>query len=299
MLTENQILYQSLVINLYYIRTLRRYSLIINLSLVDDEYKKITNEFSQKCLKLGEEVINLANNNLPKEILDKGIFVTKYTLPSEELTNKLFNTNIDIELTKKEINITPGNSATKEEINKINKINNDSLNLAQNFNILLNEMKQKLNDNNLFSYLYPSFYTFIYEETTLFINDIKRIMEKEKISPVYIMGYDYYYSNNITKITKFMRSFIDPEQEDIYDQLTYYTNQFRKLTEEYLLNPSSPKNTENLRNKTLELLNTITPFLETTIQKVLNKTIYLNTPLITIDNVLTSVNFYKYILNIT
>lgn len=297
MLNNQEYINQSTTINLYYIRSLKIYSIIINLSIINENYKKITEEFNQKCDNLLNEIININNISIQKEIYNEEILTTKYTIKSEEITNKLFNTKINTELTKKENNIKIETNIYPN-IKEIESLNQKSKNLAKNFQELTSEIKKELNNQQSFSYLYPSFFTLMYDETNMFIKDIERLENKEKISPLYVMGYDYYFNDNLIKLTKYLQNFIDPINIDIIDNISFYQNNLKNLTNDYLLKNNNPESQQNLRNKSLDIIEKLKNLIETTMQKIINGTVNVITPIITIDNILRTINFYKYVLNI-
>ena len=73
---------------------------------------------------------------------------------------------------------------------------------------------------------------------------------------------------------------------------TFYVNAFSDLTERYLKN----KNDLSLYNETEKLVSNYKNFLSSIIDKLLRSELYFITPPVTLDNFLTNINVYLFIL---
>ena len=110
MINDNEFVEESLIINLYYLRTLREYTARIEVSLPEkyQDYIKKSRNLAKKAENLGAELLEISNNKIPEKALLSGIFLTKYTIELELLTEKLFGIDINTNLRIIEENLKPG-----------------------------------------------------------------------------------------------------------------------------------------------------------------------------------------------
>lgn len=302
MLNEMNFYTQSINDNLYYLRSMREFCESIQASFLENNkyYIEIADSIGKQCERLGKEVIDIANKNVNKDILESEIFVTKYSKEAELLTEKLFNININTDLTEQELRLESTNTINLNNIEtSINRINNEALNISRNFITFCTEIKDKINSQELFSYLYLSYYEYMIDEINIFISDLERIINKESLSPIYILGYEYYYSDSFKKSAEFVRNWLDPIYREYYDQLNIYINAYEKLANDYLRADISPRLLDDLKERSIELSKRYKDVISNILKDYLDNKMHLIIPPTAIDNLLTSINFYIYNLTIT
>lgn len=121
MLNDVDYVQESIAINLYYLRTLREFCLNIQTSLIPFQtaYIKEAELIALECEALGSQIASFASGLVSSDALDYQIYVTNYTLECEELTEKLFNVQINTDITKKELELKPGNpTSVSSELEK-------------------------------------------------------------------------------------------------------------------------------------------------------------------------------------
>ena len=153
MISDTLLVQQSLINNLFYLRTLREFSVNIELSFFENnqEYINTAKDFRKKFEELATRTVNIAQNKLYPELLDSEIIVTPYTLDSELLTEKLFGIDIDTSLTEKEKSLTAGNGGeiSQDIINEITSLNKDAYVVTQNFFDFMSNILQEMLKNDL------------------------------------------------------------------------------------------------------------------------------------------------------
>lgn len=300
MLNDNLYGQQSLINNLFYLRTIREFCVNIGLSFFgnNDDYIEIANMLKERCEQLGELTINLSDNKIPTSLFDSGSFVSKYTLETELLTEKLFNINLNTNLTIKEEQLNTTNETvtfTDSELNEISKLNKDSINLSQYFIDFCNDIVSKLRNNLLFSYSYPLFYSYMIDEVSLFMNDLIRLENKTSADPTFIVSYEYWYCNSMMQACKFIIGLSDPAQESIILNANNYRKIFSKQMDLYK-NISSPDSEKLLNDETIDYMNNFISFLSKVIERILNKELYFIVEPLFFDNLLTEANYFLYLL---
>ena len=294
MIDNKEIFNESLVNHIYYAGTIRSFCSTIGLT-----FFKNNQDYIDRAISLGyraTDIINKAllylDKNLAKIILDNDVYITKYTKELDLLTEKLFDISLiigvdkDIEILKNRDTVNYDNV-----IGKIELLNNESLLLINDFKEYCSEVKTKLDNGELFSYLYPDFFNYMYDEISVYGRDIERIISKKDYTKFYLEEYVYYFNELLRESALYIRGFLDTREQDIFDMASYYINAFANLTEKYLKNKDDSLNIE-----TEKLVTRYKEFIESIIEKLLKKEIYFITPPITLDNFLTNVNVYLYII---
>lgn len=300
MLSDDLYGQQSLINHLFYLRTIREFCVNIELSFYSNnkEYIEVANGFKARCEELGAIAIGLADNKIPTRVFESGSFVSNYTLDTELLTEKLFNINLNTDLTIKEMNLNTTDklsSFTNEELEQIDELNNNSINLAQNFIDFCGDILTELRKSNLFSYSYPLFYNYMIEEATLYMNDLKRIQNKTNADPTFVTSYEYWYSNSMMQACKFIIGLSDPAQETLILNADNYRKIFSKQMDAYK-DVSSPEKEKVLNDETIEHMKNFISFLSKLIERILNSELYFIVEPLFFDNLLTEANYFLYLL---
>ena len=301
LLTERDFFIQSLRDHLYYLRSIRGFCITIELSFYknNEKYINISQDFANKCDELGREAISYTGGFVSTEALENQIYVTEFSLPCEKLTEKLFGIKIDTAFTEKELRFQAGlnENINKDIIDSIMELNKKALTFARNFKIFCNEIRTKLDNNTLFSFSYSDFFSYLFDEVDTYILDLERIIAMEGYSPIYAVGYEYKFANTLQKTARFLRDWVDVASEDVFDLATYYVNSFGEIIDVYLKASISPEVQEELARTTNNLLIDYQDFMRNILRRLVDGKLYFITPPISIDNIYTSVNFYKFILN--
>ena len=303
MLTNQDIFEQSLYNHIYFAGSIRSFCSTIGLTFLinNDEYIRRAIELGFKSSDIINKTLLLMNKELASNVLNNNIYITPYTNNISLLTQKLFEISLVIQ-TDKDIQILN----TREEIifneetmEKINNLNNESLTLINDFKLFCQEIKMKIESGELFSYSYPDFFNYMYDEISVYGRDIERILSKKDYTDFYISEYAYYFNELLRESALYIRGFLDTKEGDIFDTASYYINAFANLTEKYL-KKSSTSTTLNMESEKLVI--NYQKFVSSVIDKLLKAKISFITPPITLDNFLTNINVYlflmKYIRNI-
>lgn len=292
---------QSLIDNLFYLRTIRMFALNIQLSFFENNQDliDIASDFGKKCEELGKVAIDLADGKLDIQLKDVQIFLTPYTLDAELLTEKLFGIDINTDLTETELNLNYGNTNNVDQqyIEKLKELNNNTYLLVNNFYDFCNHILERINNNELFSYSYPLFYQYMILETDLLIKELDRLINKTGTDPILVVRYQYYYLEAIRWITKFIAGLSDPSQSDIINQARMFDQELSQLLNKYNNVVITPDIEIKLNNEALDISSKIQSFLSSIIVKVLNGDAYFIVEPIFLDNLLTDINYFIYLLN--
>lgn len=303
MINDITFISQSLINNLFYLRTIREFCLNIQLSFYknNENIINIAESLGKRYEELGEETISLANGRIPKQILDSDSFVTDFTLNLELLTEKLFDIDINTNLTTDEINLVSYNDINElqydsEIISRMSTLNKNAIELTNNFIDFCNYLRDSMINTNVFSYSYPLIYTYMIEEASLYLKDLERLQEKNSVDPTYIINFEYYFSNSMMRISQFIIGLSDPMQTSIIMNADNYRKAFSNLMKKYQNTKLSPDTLKVLNEEAINLVENFISFLRKIIEGILNQNYYFIVEPIFFDNLLTEAYYFLYLL---
>ena len=133
------------------------------------------------------------------------------------------------------------------------------------------------------------------DETTLYMNDLKRIQSKTGTDPTFVTSYEYWYSNSMMQACKFIIGLSDPAQEALITNADNYRKIFSKQMDLYK-DVSSPEKEKLLNDETIDYMTNFISFLSKLIERILNKQLYFIVEPLFFDNLLTEANYFLYLL---
>lgn len=303
MISDTIFISQSLINNLFYLRTLREFCLNVQLSFFNNNQNiiSIANDLGKRYEELGMEAIRLANGRIPNKIISSDSFVTDYTLNLELLTEKLFSVNINTNLTIDEANLSGYDDVNElkyndEVIDRIFNLNKNAIELTNNFIDFCNYIKDAIRNTNVFSYSYVSIYEFMIEEASLYVNDLTRLQQKTGTDPTYIINFEYYFSKSMMDISKFIIGLSDPNQTSIIMNADNYRKSFSNLMRRYQEAKLSPDTLKVLNEDAINLVESFISFIKKIINGILNQNYYFIVEPIFFDNMLTEAYYFLYLL---
>ena len=299
MLNEREFYIESLRDHLYYLRTIRNFCITIELSFYKNnlKYIEMCQDFANKCDELGKEAISYTGGFVSQEALENNIYVSEFSLACEKLTEKLFGININTTFTEEELKFQAGLNE-KIDVEKVKSLNEKALTYAKNFSTFCVEIRNKLDNNELFSFSYSDFFNYLFDEVNTYILDLERLIRMEGYSPIYAIGYEYNFAQTLLKTAMFIRDWVDVNATDVFDMANYYVNSFKEIIDKYLKASISPDVEKELSDVTNNVLTDYQDFLKDIITRLINHKLYFITPPVSLDNIYTSVNFYKFTMNL-
>ena len=301
MLTEEEFYKESIDANLYYLRTMRDFCINIELSFYgNNPYKARAELLARRSQDLGREIVTKTNGKVPSKGLDYQIFYTEYTLPTEKLTEKLFNINLATDITESQLELTPTDTfeITDELIRTITSINDRALSIANDFITLAREIRDEMTSNNLFSYSYPTMYNFMIITIELYIGELNRLKERIRKDPIIALDTEYGYNITAYEITSFLRGLIDPNATSYIEVLNNILNEiYPGLLEDYNSLPLSPENQQNLTERSIAVIRRIRLLISNMLRDLLDAKLYFIIEPLAIDNFYRNINYFLYALD--
>ena len=296
MIENKEIAYESLANHLYFAGSIRSFCSTIGLT-----FFKNNQDYIDRAIKLGyratdiiNETITLMDKDLAGDVIKSDVYITPYTKELDMLTEKLFDISLEIQVDKdlELLNSRDIITFNEEYIKKIDTLNNKAISLIDDFKDFCSEIKTKLDNGELFSYSYPDFFNYMYDEISVYGRDIERILSKNDYTDFYLSEYNYYFNNLLQESALYIRGFLDTIHQDIFDMASFYIDAFNNLIERYLKGEDSLL----LGNDTEKLVLEYKTFVSKVIDGLLNSELHFITPPIVLDNFLTDINVYLFIL---
>lgn len=302
-ISNNVFVVQSLINHLFFLRTIREFCLNIELSFYqnNNDIIEIASNLRKRYEDLEEEVVSLANGRIPNQLLNSGSFVTNYTLNTELLTEKLFGVIINTDLTVLEKELKGYDnlenvSINDEVVERVNKLNQDGIELSRNFIDFCKYLRDQMLNNNIFSYMYPLIYNYMIEEAGLYVSDLERLQSKTSADPTFIINYQYYFSNSMMQIAQFIIGLSDPNQTSIIINADNYRKAYNNLMKRYEEAKLSPEALIVLNEEGINLTENFRAFIIKIIEGILNNNLYFIINPVFFDNLLTEANYFLYLL---
>lgn len=295
MLENREIAYESLANHIYFAGSIRSFCATIGLT-----FFKNNQDYIDRAISLGYQATDIINSaillmdkELATDVVNSNVYITPYTKELDLLTQDLFDISLLIQIDKDLELLNNRGTITYDEVymKKIDDLNIQSIKLINDFKDFSQEIKNKLDNHELFSYLYPDFYNYMYDEISVYGRDIDRIMSKKDYTEFYLSEFSYYFNDLLKDSALYIRGFLDTKYQDIFDMASYYINAFSNLNLKYLKN-----NNNDLSIETEKLVVNYKKFVSNIIEKLLLSDVYFITPPITIDNFLTNINAYLFII---
>lgn len=300
MLNDLTFVQDSLNTNLFFLRTIRQYCLNIQLAFYKNNqvYVQQADDLRKRCEELGSQIVGYTGGYVPIEALEYQLFLTDYTLEIELLTEKLFNVDINTEITRNEMEFqsdTP-QEITSEVVEAIYQINKEIKRIIQEFINLATEISSKMRENNLFSYSYISFYQYMISVTNLYMENLERLNNYEQADPVFTISNRYQFNESMYQILQFTRGFLDPEFKNYIVQLDLLIDSYEPLLEDYRNLPLTPANQKALTKRSIEIVSAMKTLFSNLLTDLLAANIYFIVAPITIENFYTDINYFYYTL---
>ena len=296
MLDNKQIFQESLANHIFFAGSIRSFCTTIGLT-----FFKNNQDYIDRAIALGRratEITNLTieymNDELANETLQSEVYITKYTKDIDLLTEKLFDVDLEMQVDE-DVNTLKSRGKVEynsQTMDKIDELNNQALILVNDFKNFCSEIKNKLDNQELFSYLYPDYFQYMFDNISVYGRDLERILSKKDYTEFYLGEYAFYFNELLRKSAEYIRGFLDTSHQDVFDMATFYIDAFNNLIDKYLRNRTDT----SLTLETERLVENYKDFVSNVIERILKAELYFITPPVTIDNFLTNINVYIVIL---
>lgn len=255
-MNNNDYIRLSLELHLFFDRIMKEHSFFIEASLTekDNDLKKVARDFNQIFSNILNEMIRLADGNISNDLLLAEEIVTKNTIMAENKTNMLTGSNIDTNLTMKELNLRSGNiNVTQELINNINYLNTRTLPVIENLIYFKNDILNKVLSCKMYTTNYPLLIEHIMNEAKMYHNLLSRVQSRQMFSNDYLLEQELFWNDIMKEHAQFIRGLLDPSEEKLIEISNNFAKEYDEIIKSYNNNLSyltniSLRETVNFKN---------------------------------------------------
>lgn len=299
MLDDINFISQSIEANLTYGLAIREMALSLKLGFLekDEQIQDTTRSFFRAFDALVNETLDIADGNVPQEMIDDQIVATNYTLNMYILTEKLTGVDMDQELILKLEKIKAGiPKPTPELIKKVEEINTQAVILLTNFKKFLEQLYDDVINVRIFIFSYGLFIQHLIQRIDLYYYSMDRLTHREKFSPTYVAKVQYDFNNLVKQDAKFINAFVNQSEREIMEEARIYEQNFEVLLTTYQI-PLTPDNQKLLSERSYALNASFAEFVKGLLDRINNRDIQFMVEPVFIDLILRESNMFKFVLS--
>ncbi len=239
MLSRSEFIRLSLETHLFFARIMKEHSFFLQVGFAprDTEYMNKANKLRMEFDKFLMEVVSISDKNISNRVIESEEIVTPYTIKAEEKSTFYTGVKIPTSITKKELELRPGNVNDNEcrmekEVKRLNQI---AIELIQCLIELKTDILENVTSCNMFTVNYPLLIDHILREAKLYLGMVERIQEREEIDiEREILGQELFWNRIMAEHSKFIRGLLDPTEDELINVANDFANEFEELNREVI-----------------------------------------------------------------
>lgn len=239
MLSRSEFVRLSLETHLFFARIMKEHSFFLQVGFAprDTEYMNKANKLRMEFDKFLMEVVSISDKNISNRVIESEEIVTPYTIKAEEKSTFYTGVKIPTSITKKELELRPGNVNDNEcrmekEVKRLNQI---AIELIQCLIELKTDILENVTSCNMFTVNYPLLIDHILREAKLYLGMVERIQEREEIDiEREILGQELFWNRIMAEHSKFIRGLLDPTEDELINVANDFANEFEELNREVI-----------------------------------------------------------------
>ncbi len=234
-LTEKEYISHSLETNLFFLRIIKEHAIFAAASLpprgrrIAGQLVAMKNSFEE----LLSEAIELADRAVSYEVLASDELVTDFTLEAERKTQFLTGIPINTGLTKRELELrAPGKSRNDELKEEVELLNRRAMAMTKEAVAFKTKLLNSVLECKVFSYTYPSMLEHVIEESRYYVMLLKKLEDRDAVDSVKeIIEQEINWNHIMGEHSKFIRGYLDPEEEKLFNAANAFVREFDELLE--------------------------------------------------------------------
>lgn len=299
MLSDRMFVQQSLDLNLFFLRILKEHAFFMQVSfpckndiLIQqaNTLKNTIDNLLYRAIYLSQGVVNLEND-----------MVTPYTLNAEMATESLTGENLNTQLTQMTMSLRANPTPYPYNpvlIQNVYLLNTQALAAAK---AIVDFKTKVLNDVlqcNLYTTNYPLLIDHIRREALLYMDLLQKLLNRDDVDIIKDAVFQETFWNRImAEHAKFIRGYLDPTEEALFDLANNFGNEFDELTAQALELTENINNLPKVTDESLEATEEFKGFKVQGTEGILNCEIRsIIVPLLA-DHVLREANHYLILLS--
>lgn len=227
---------RSIDLHLFFMRIMKEHMFFIEAAFTPQNFgmQKTASNLKEQASNFLSKVVSIANNNVSKEAIESGDFVTKYTLNAENATSYYTKIPFDTNITKKEYELVPKtNNYMDYNVNDIINLNNEAHQIVSNIIMFKTELLNEILSCSIFTMNYPLLIEHILREAKYYLRKIEELQNNDQfMTPQKLIEEEIFWNNIMAEHSKFIRGLLDPSEEELLNVSNTFANEFDELTNE-------------------------------------------------------------------
>lgn len=257
MLSDNEYVRHSLETNLFFLRIAKEHAIFAAASLTPRDNAAVNKLVAMKCSfeELLSEAIELSDRVVSYEVLASEELVTDLTLAAEMNTQFLTGIPINTDLTGRELELRglKKNRNADELLEKVVALNEKAMamtRIAVDFKIrLLNSVLEC----KAFSYTYPTMLEHVIEESRYYIMLLEKLEKRDAVDSIKeIIEQEINWNHIMEEHSKFIRGYLDPEEEKLFNSANAFAKKFDELLEKTKKGLEYPERISKITDESLK-----------------------------------------------
>lgn len=301
MLSDREYIRYSLETNLFFLRIVKEHAIFAAASLPPRDRAVAAKLLATKSSfeKLLSDTIELSDRAVSYEVLASDELVTDFTLEAEMMTQFLTGIPIDTGLTRRELELRGekkirNNNELKDEVAALNR---KAISMTKTAVALKNKLLNNVLQCKAFSYTYPTMLEHVIEESRYFVILLEKLENWDTIDSVKeIIRQELNWNHIMEEHSKFIRGYLDPEEEKLFDSANAFAKEFERLMEKTEQAADNPKLIPEVTRESLKDVAGLRNFKVQSVEGILKCRIKSVIPPLLADHVTREANHYLRLL---
>ena len=240
-MNQNDYIKLSLELHLFFDRIMKEHSFFLETAFNEknNELKRIANNFRQVFSEILEDIINFADGNVDRNLLNSNEIVTNNTLEAERKSSNLSGVGINTNITTKELRLRSGNiNINNQLINNISNINRQTLPIIQDLIEFKNSILNDVLSCTIYTFNYPLLIEHIMNEAKMYYNLLSRVENRQPFTERYIYEQELFWNNIMKEHAEFIRGLLDPSETDLIKISNQFSEEYESIIKNYNNNPN-------------------------------------------------------------
>lgn len=234
-LYRNEFITKSLDLNLFFLRIMKEHSFFLELGFTPKDARMAgeAKNFKTEFERLLSEANDLANGNVSYEAVESRQFVTQYTAEAERLTGTYTGMPFNLNLTRREMLLTPGGGHSNDMERRVDLLNRRALKLSSALADFKGSLLQSVLSCKTFTTNYPSLIQHTLSEASYYIEMLEGLIEKKQLAETTdMLSEEVFWNEQMSGHAKVMAGLLDPSEEELISIARMLAQEFDELTGE-------------------------------------------------------------------
>ncbi len=239
MLSTERFIRQSLELNLFFMRIMKEHLIFVETAFTPKNFDLAmqTRELRMQANRLLAETIEISNGFLGQDSLGSGEFVTEFTLNAEKATQYYTGIQIDTNLTRAELGLGSGMplNNTPIMVQRVIALNQSAITITKAIAGLKTKLLNDVLGCRVFTHNYPLLIDHVRREAEFYLRMLNKLQAKDEIDTNREVAEQEAFWNRIMgEHALFIRGFLDPTEEVLFEVANRFGKEFSELTRESL-----------------------------------------------------------------